>query len=209
MRWILNVVLFSLIAAAVSHTNADQAVQIVVRVPPDTPQSASVYVAGSIPGLGNWRADGLKLIRQKDGTFTGDVDLPIATNIEFKVTRGSWSTVEKHADGTDRRNRRIIVDPATQRIDATVELWATGKPSSRPPSTVVGTLKLHTIESRILKQPRTIRVWLPPDYEANGSARYGVLYMHDGQNCFDRRTSAFGNEWEIDETLSKLITEKY
>src|SRR5205823_7376853 len=35
-----------------------------------------------------------------------------------------------------------------------------------------------------------------------------VLYMHDGQNCFDRATSAFGNEWEIDETLTKLIADK-
>jgi predicted alpha/beta superfamily hydrolase len=33
--------------------------------------------------------------------------------------------------------------------------------------------------------------------------------MHDGQNCFDRATSAFGNEWEIDETLTKLISDKH
>ena len=29
--------------------------------------------------------------------------------------------------------------------------------------------------------------------------------MQDGQNCFDRATSAFGTEWQIDETLTKLI----
>jgi len=32
--------------------------------------------------------------------------------------------------------------------------------------------------------------------------------MQDGQNCFDRATSAFGSEWEIDETLTRLISEK-
>ena len=32
--------------------------------------------------------------------------------------------------------------------------------------------------------------------------------MHDGQNCFDRATSAFGKEWEIDETLTRLIAAK-
>lgn len=32
--------------------------------------------------------------------------------------------------------------------------------------------------------------------------------MHDGQNCFDRATSAFGNEWRIDETLTQLINAK-
>jgi predicted alpha/beta superfamily hydrolase len=51
-------------------------------------------------------------------------------------------------------------------------------------------------------------VWLPPGYNANPTQRYPVLYMHDGQNCFDRATSAFGNEWQIDETLTKLINEK-
>ena len=29
--------------------------------------------------------------------------------------------------------------------------------------------------------------------------------MHDGQNCFDEATSAFGDEWRIDETLTELI----
>ena len=31
--------------------------------------------------------------------------------------------------------------------------------------------------------------------------KYPVLYMHDGQNCFDK-TTAFAGEWGIDETLN-------
>ena len=34
-----------------------------------------------------------------------------------------------------------------------------------------------------------------------------MLYLHDGQNCFDRATSAFGVEWQIDETLTRLIAQ--
>lgn len=30
---------------------------------------------------------------------------------------------------------------------------------------------------------RNVRIWLPPGYE-KGEARYPVLYLHDGQNCF-------------------------
>jgi alpha-glucosidase len=85
----------------------------------------------------------------------------------------------------------------------TVERWANGAAARQ--STVVGTLKLHKIDSKVLGQSRTIRVWVPASYEGSADARYPALYMHDGQNCFDRATSAFGNEWEIDETLTRLI----
>lgn len=190
-----------------SSVYADQNVRIVVRVPADTRTNESIYVAGSLPSVGTWKPDGVKLSRQPDATFSGDLDLPVGQTLEFKITRGSWATVEKNADGSDRPNRKVTVDGATRQIDVTVERWASDKPTGLS-STVVGNLKLHTIDSRALKQSRTIRVWLPSAYDANPNARYSVLYVHDGQNCFDRATSAFGNEWEIDETLTRLIHDK-
>ena len=55
--------------------------------------------------------------------------------------------------------------------------------------------------------PRRVVVWLPPAYSKRGP-KYSVLYMHDGQNLFDKATAGYGMEWEIDEHLSKLIAEK-
>jgi enterochelin esterase-like enzyme len=55
--------------------------------------------------------------------------------------------------------------------------------------------------------PRRVVVWLPPGYRTHGP-KYAVLYMHDGQNLFDKATAGYGMEWEIDENLSKLIAEK-
>jgi hypothetical protein len=55
--------------------------------------------------------------------------------------------------------------------------------------------------------PRRVVVWLPPRYSARGP-KYAVLYMHDGQNLFDKATAGYGMEWEIDEHLSKLIAQK-
>ena len=55
--------------------------------------------------------------------------------------------------------------------------------------------------------PRRVVVWLPPGYSKRG-AKHAVLYMHDGQNLFDKATAGYGMEWEIDEHLSKLIAEK-
>jgi enterochelin esterase-like enzyme len=55
--------------------------------------------------------------------------------------------------------------------------------------------------------PRRVVVWLPPSYSPRGP-KHAVLYMHDGQNLFDKATAGYGMEWEIDEHLSKLIAEK-
>ncbi len=53
-----------------------------------------------------------------------------------------------------------------------------------------------------LNRNRKIRIYLPPDYNRTAK-RYPVLYMHDGQNLFDRSTS-YAGEWGIDETLNRL-----
>jgi pimeloyl-ACP methyl ester carboxylesterase len=55
--------------------------------------------------------------------------------------------------------------------------------------------------------PRRVVVWLPPSYSKRGP-KHAVLYMHDGQNLFDKATAGYGMEWEIDEHLSKLIADK-
>ncbi len=67
--------------------------------------------------------------------------------------------------------------------------------------TVVGTVKrLDALHSPQLDNEREVLVYLPPSYATDEERRYPVLYMHDGQNLFDRATS-FGAEWEVDQTL--------
>lgn len=55
--------------------------------------------------------------------------------------------------------------------------------------------------------PRKVVVWLPSSYRPGGP-RHAVLYMHDGQNLFDKSTAGYGVEWEVDEVLDRLIREK-
>jgi predicted alpha/beta superfamily hydrolase len=207
MRLVLAVTTFIALASAGDSTSA-KSLRITVVVPTDTPASATIFVAGSLPRFGNWKPDGWKLQRQADGSYAGDIDLEPGQTLEYKITRGDWSTVEKKSDGSDRPNRTLSADANTKPIAITVESWATANPTENRPTTVVGTLKTHQLDSKSLGAKRVIRVWLPPDYDASSDGRFSVLYMQDGQNCFDRATSAFGNEWEIDETLTRLISEK-
>lgn len=64
---------------------------------------------------------------------------------------------------------------------------------------------LGVVRSRY-SDPRKVVVWLPSGYKPNGR-KYAVLYMHDGQNLFDKATAGYGMEWRIDETLDRLIRE--
>ncbi|HZW80577.1 MAG TPA: hypothetical protein VFF50_08905, partial [Candidatus Deferrimicrobiaceae bacterium] len=50
-----------------------------------------------------------------------------------------------------------------------------------------GDLRLHEFRSRIFKNTRFLRVWLPPGYDnaENGDRYYPVLYLNDGQNLFE------------------------
>ena len=72
-----------------------------------------------------------------------------------------------------------------------------------------GDLRLHEFRSRIFRNTRFLRVWLPPGYDdtANAGRRYPVLYLNDGQNLFEPSTSFNGVEWQVDETADRLIRE--
>lgn len=74
-------------------------------------------------------------------------------------------------------------------------------------NTVTGELRiLPEFWSPQLHNTRDVLVYLPPSYH-QGGRRYPVLYMHDGQNLFDRTTGFAGQEWEVDETMQRLSAE--
>lgn len=76
-------------------------------------------------------------------------------------------------------------------------------------SSVTGDLRLHDLSSRIFRNTRMLRVWLPPSYDhfENQGRHYPVLYLNDGQNLFDKATAFIGVEWQVDETADRLIRE--
>lgn len=71
---------------------------------------------------------------------------------------------------------------------------------------IIGNVRYHRqFYSSFLDNERDIIVWLPPGYQFDQTKRYPVLYMHDGQNIMDPKTSFAGMDWRVDETLTKLI----
>src|SRR5271165_1403355 len=94
--------------------------------------------------------------------------------------------------------------------ESTQEPTAPTMPETKPlidpkePS-VLGELQIITINSKVYKNIRNLRVWLPANYFApvNRAKHYPVLYMQDGQNLFDEATAQF-HEWKFDETVQFL-----
>lgn len=71
-----------------------------------------------------------------------------------------------------------------------------------------GDLRLHEFRSRIFRNTRFLRVWLPPGYDdSERDRRYSVLYLNDGQNLFESSSAFAGVEWQVDETADRLIRE--
>lgn len=70
-----------------------------------------------------------------------------------------------------------------------------------------GTLYRYADFTSQFVDPRHVDVWLPPGYAEYPELRYPVLYMHDGQNLFDPRSSFAGVDWGIDEVMQHLTVE--
>lgn len=66
----------------------------------------------------------------------------------------------------------------------------------------LGTLEtLSGVESAELENSRDLSIWLPPGY-VRSERRYPVIYMHDGQNLFDPRTS-YAEPWRVDRAMER------
>ena len=189
--------------------SADNFVKINFRLhAPDLPSDSSVYLTGSIPELGNWNPQQVKMNACGDHRWAYCLQRPPIRVIEYKYTLGSWEKEAADSTGlplpnfTVHADKNIAVEDA---IEDTVAFWTQAK-SKVVKGQITGAVRYHRqLEAETLK-PRDLIVWLPPDYEQSQD-RYPVLYMHDGQNIVDPKTSSFGVDWQIDETCTKLIGE--
>jgi predicted alpha/beta superfamily hydrolase len=64
--------------------------------------------------------------------------------------------------------------------------------------------RLESFPSKFV-EARNVDVWFPDGYDQ--SKKYGVVYMHDGQNLFDSLQTWNRKEWGVDETFSRLMKE--
>jgi hypothetical protein len=109
------------IGVALLFTSCRQIVLKVDKLPSNTPQGALVYVTGNFnlwdPGDNNYQ-----MVMQADSTYS--INLPHTIGqIEYKFTRGNWSTVEQNRCGYPIGNH-IARRSGPDTIINQVESWA-------------------------------------------------------------------------------------
>lgn len=183
---------------------AGQSILKLDHVPPATPPTDTLFVAGS---FNNWNphAGRFALHKNPDGTY--QVAMPAGLGmVEYKFTRGSWQTVEIDEKNQSIANRKADLTRATE-IHHRVLAWDDQSGAVAAPRPHTATPRVHVLAAAFelpqLGRQRRILIYLPPDYAKQPARRYPVLYLHDGQNVFDEATS-YGGEWGVDETLDKL-----
>lgn len=96
-------------------------VEFDIVVPDSTPKDAAIFLAGNAASLGQWKPDGLLLSRGDDGHYRASQKVPRGI-VEFKLTRGSWDSIEVGVDGRSISNRRQRVSQPIL-IRAQVQAW--------------------------------------------------------------------------------------
>lgn len=162
---------------------------------------AGIFIAGD---FNNWNAADKAFEMQKDsaGNYLLLKVLPKGT-YNFKITRGSWQTVECTAQGKSIDNRGAVISHDTTIIMDVADWQDNFKPEEKK-HTASENVQIISEKFDIPRLDRQRRIWiyLPPGYRSSNK-NYPVIYMQDGQNLFDEYTSGYG-EWGIDEIMDKL-----
>ncbi len=146
-----------------------------VTVAPTDPLTLSVDAEGTGPLEYQWLRNGEAI--------------PYATAPQFRIERSS------PADAGDYRVlvRNLAGTTVSESTRVTVGSAATGR------------IERHPGFASQWVAGRPIEVWLPPGYDADASARYPVVYLHDGQSLFDPATAFGGVPWSVDQAMERLI----
>ncbi|MGD0461570.1 MAG: alpha/beta hydrolase-fold protein [Tepidisphaeraceae bacterium] len=180
-------------------------VDFFITVPPETPADQILFISGDSAELGSWDAAGVPLHKETGGGYHATVSLLSGVPHKFKVTRGTWGTVERGAGGGEIADHAFTGE-AGKTVESSVLTWVDGGKSIPGKVTLTGNFRFHKkFESQLLGNNRTIVVYLPPDYDTATDRHYPVLYMQDGQNLFDTSTAYAGVEWQVDENAQDLI----
>jgi predicted alpha/beta superfamily hydrolase len=175
---------------------------IIHSLPSYTPSGDSLYITGDFTG---WQPGESQYRLQKNGEGKWSFTLAAKETgsvILFKFTRGSWETVEKDSTGNEILNRTYTFGNNSSIVNVIISNWSDADSGNN--STAAANVKIISTDFYMPQLNRIRRIWIyfPPEYETSGIS-YPVIYMHDGQNLFDAKTS-FSGEWEVDETLNNL-----
>ncbi|MBO0936909.1 helix-turn-helix domain-containing protein [Fibrella sp. HMF5335] len=121
---LLGLLLFVAAASSAQQKTTGPTYRFVVTdYPPNTPHDAQLFITGT---FNKWNPGNpaYQLKHQSDGTYTVSIQSNL-DKLEYKFTRGDWSSVEGRDSGKARVNR-VVYRAATgvdQEVDITIQSW--------------------------------------------------------------------------------------
>ena len=127
--------------------------------------SQKVYISGNTETLGRWQPNEVEFIK-KENYWERKIVIPTNTYIEFKFTKGSWSSEALDINNNVPPNFYHTVTKDTI-LSFKIEKWKDDIFSNHSRGGITGKVKYH--ERMVYKDllPRDIIVWLPPNYDQN------------------------------------------
>jgi len=193
-------ILFSLVAIVLSVKSYSYNVKIIVKTPFSTPEHDPIFLTNSSEC--QWRVKCIQL--KKKGSHLYETNLQVEEKeipkVDFKITRGSWSTEVADAKGKPWENIRIEAGETevVLNLDNWKDFGALGEKSDR-------IIKLKNFFFPRLGYTKNIYIYLPPNYLKESKPHYPVIYAHDGNNLFFPEDSTFGKVWSLGEVLDRSI----
>jgi len=184
------------------NSSAQFTLRIEITTAPPAHSGEPVYIAGN---FNQWKPGDNKflLTKESDKIFL-EIKALSPGPYQFKFTRGNWEKVESTEKGVGIGNREINLTADTT-ISCSIAGWAD---DFVVPQKNTASSNVHIMDTAFfipqLNRTRRIWIYLPQGYSKT-KKHYPVMYLQDGQNLFDERTTAFGSEWGVDECLDSLI----
>ncbi len=172
---------------------------IIKHVPKNHDFNSEIYISGDFEGWSGGNAP----FKLKKENLNYHISIPkYQESINFKFTNGHWKSVECSLNGKPIENRRYTFAGIDETITLNIENWT----DSIKHIISIASENVHIFSEDFkipqLNRKRKVSVYLPPNYQTSKEL-YPVLYIQDGQNIFDDKTS-YSGEWEVDETLNNI-----
>jgi predicted alpha/beta superfamily hydrolase len=175
-------------------------VKIVLDTEEPLSDQDTIFLTGNTAALGVWNPKGLPMTRRAETRWEKTFAVPDSNHhLEFKFTLGNFDREAISNTGVTPSNSIIEVVRDTE-VYFVIEDF---KNPMTPLHLSAGTAEFKIFHPVNGLTDRRVTVWLPEGYKQN-TAKYPVLYVHDGQNQFDSTKTFNHQEWKLDEVISSL-----
>ena len=181
LRLLAGVFLFPLLASVCSNALLPTHTLEFVVITENLPDEASVHITGNIDALGNWDVNGVELEKRNNGSWSTRVPVKHGTELEYKVSLGSWDTEALDEEGRAPANSYLHVIRDTT-ITLNIPAWKPGFAKSdfdeqpHPQYSIIFTVDSDSV-------PPGATVYISGNHEKLGNWQAGIVELdvqHDG-----------------------------